>query len=71
MHASKLSVVSLVQFVLTAPFTLQTFTINNTSGLGKKLALLYQRIYFTSKLPSSQENESNELMPPGFESVVP
>jgi hypothetical protein len=36
-HAGKL-IVGFVQFVLTAPFTLQTFTIDNTSGLETKLA---------------------------------
>jgi hypothetical protein len=63
MQAGKLSV-CLIQVVLIAPFTLQAFSIENTNGLETKLALLYQWIYFTSKLPRSQENESNELMPP-------
>jgi hypothetical protein len=71
MHAGKLSVVSLVQFVLTAPFTMQAFSSHNTNGLETKLALLYQWIYFTSKLPRSQENESNGFMPSGFESMIP
>ncbi len=49
--------------VLTAPFTMQAFSIRKTNGgFEAKLALLYQWIYFTSKLPCSQENESNELM---------
>jgi hypothetical protein len=70
MHAGKLSV-SLVQFVLIAAFTLYTFPIDSTNGLQTKLALLYQWIYFTSKLPPSQENESNEFMPPGLEPIIP
>jgi hypothetical protein len=60
-HAGKLSV-SLVQFVLTVPFIMQAFSICNTNGFEAKLALLYQWIYFTSKPPRSQKNESNELL---------